>query len=140
MTQITKQQFEVQLKQIFRMLLEAKTNEEIAKDLQISVRTVQRYKQRLEKRYGDFQHKKTDNTIFLECHLFKNRLMALYQIAEEKARNPATNGADTAKILEVAANLAIDVLKVETEGIKAVKEGLVSIEEAKKISLIGSSN
>ena len=37
---IKKQKYEAQLQQIFRMLLENKTQEEIAKELNISTRTV----------------------------------------------------------------------------------------------------
>ncbi|MGE5635114.1 MAG: LuxR C-terminal-related transcriptional regulator [Deltaproteobacteria bacterium] len=36
-------------------MLDGKTDEEIAKDLNISTRSVQRYKRRLESRYGAFQ-------------------------------------------------------------------------------------
>ncbi len=71
MAQITKQQYEAQLQHIFRQLLDGKTDEEIAKDLNISVRSVQRYKRRLESRYGAFQAAKTDSTLFLECIAFQ---------------------------------------------------------------------
>lgn len=37
------------------------------------------------------------------------------------------------KIAEIASNIAIDVLKMESEGIKAVKEGLGRITEAAKV-------
>ena len=52
---INKHQLELQLQQIFRMMLENKTQEEIAYELNINVRTVQRYYQRIDKRYGDIQ-------------------------------------------------------------------------------------
>ena len=127
MAQITKSQYEAQLQHIFRLLLDGKTDEEIAKDLNISVRSVQRYKRRLESRYGAFQAAKTDSTLFLECSLFKNRLLKMYRILEQKALDPKTSGMETAKCCDVAASLAIDILRLEAEGIKAVKNGLVSI-------------
>jgi hypothetical protein len=130
MAQITKQQYEAQLQQIFRLLLENKTQEEIAHELNISVRSVQRYKRRLESRYGAFQVAKTDSTLFLECSLFKNRLLKMYKILEQKALDPKTSGSETAKCCEVAFSIAIDVLRLEAEGIKAVKNGLVSIASA----------
>src|SRR5215210_875603 len=100
MAQITRQQYELQLQHIFRLLLEAKTEEEIAKDLQISVRTVQRYKQRLDKRYGEAHPQKTDDTLFLECQLFKNRMLNLYKILESKASDLKVSGTETAKCCE----------------------------------------
>ena len=124
---INNQQYEAQLQQIFRLLLENKTQDEIAHELNISTRTVARYCQRIEKRYGQIQRQKTDDTMFLECNLLKNRLLTLYQILENKASDLKTSGNECAKCCEVAANIAIDVVKMESEGIRAVKElGLVA--------------
>jgi hypothetical protein len=119
---INQQQLEAQLQQIFRLLLENKTQEEIATELHISTRTVARYYQRIEKRYGEIQRQKTDDTLFLESQLFKNRLLTLYKILENKATDLKTSGAEAAKCCEVAANIAIDVIKAESEGLRAVTE------------------
>ena len=80
------------------------------------------------------QRLKTINTIFLEAQLFKNRMVHLYKNIREKIKDPKVNGNECAKCCEVAANIAIDVLKMESEGIKAVKEGLGRITEAAKVS------
>ena len=123
---IAKQQYEAQLQQIFLMLLENKTNEQIASELKISIRTVQNYKRRLEQRYGHIWRQKTNNTLFLECNLFKNRMLKLYKALENQViSDNKTSGVEKAKCAEIAANIAIDVLKMESEGIKAVK-GLVA--------------
>ena len=124
MAQITRQQYEVHLQHIFRLLLEAKTEEEIAKDLQISVRTVQRYKQRLDKRYGEVQRQKTDDTLFTECSLFKNCMLKLYKALENKVLDDETSGSETAKCCEVAADIANSILRLESEGLKVVREML----------------
>jgi hypothetical protein len=128
---ISKQQYEAQLQHIFRLLLDNKTQEEIAQELNISTRTVARYTQRIDKRYGEMQRQKTFDTIFLESHLFKNRMLNLYKILEKKAQDPKVNGSECAKCCEVASNIAIDVLKMESEGIKAVKKGLDLMAEVK---------
>ena len=72
---ISKQQYEAQLQQIFRLLLENKSQEEIARELNISTRTVARYAQRIDNRYDEVQRQKTDDTLFLECSLFKHALL-----------------------------------------------------------------
>lgn len=133
---IEKQLYERQMQLIFRMLLENKTNEQIVSELKISVRTVQNYKQRIDKRYGDFQRSKTDNTLFMECQLFKNRMLTLYKSLEETVISDKSSGTEKAKCAEIAANIAIDVLKLESESIKAVKE-LMSVEK-KKITLFNN--
>jgi hypothetical protein len=66
----------------------------------------------------------------LEAQLFKNRLLHLYQILERKAEDPKVNGNEWAKCCEVAANVAVEVLKMESEGIKAVKQGRGLMAEA----------
>jgi hypothetical protein len=119
---INKQQFEAQLQQIFRLLFENKTQEQIAHELNISTRTVARYTQRIDKRYGEIQRQKTDNTLFLECYLFKNRMLNLYKALETKMRDNKTSGVEIARLADVAASIAQNVLKLESEGIRAIKE------------------
>ena len=137
---INKNQYEAQLQQIFRLLLENKTQEEIAHELNISTRTVARYSQRIDKRYGEVQRQKTDDTLFMECQLFKNRMLTLYKILEDKASDLKVSGTETAKCCEVAANICIDVLKMESEGIKAVKDlGLTASSLANKNNSTTSS-
>ena len=129
------------MQQIFRLLLENKSQEEIARELHISTRTIARYSQRLDKRYGQMQRQKTDDTIFTECQLFKNRMLSLYKGLEDVLTSKDRNisGSECAKCAGVAANIAIDVLKVEAEGIKAVKE-LVAKKNAPLNNLLRSSN
>jgi hypothetical protein len=127
---ISKQQFEAQLQQIFRLLLENKTQEEIAHELNISTRTVARYSQRIDQRYDEIQRQKNDDTLFLECHLFKNRMLNLYKALENKVCDDKSSGTDKAKCAEIAADIAINVLKIESEGIKAVKDALIAEKEA----------
>jgi hypothetical protein len=103
-------------------LLENKTQEEIAHELNISTRTVARYSQRIDQRYGEVQRQKNDDTLFLECHLFKNRMLNLYKALENKVRDDKTSGVEKARCAEIAANIALDVLKLESEGIRAVKD------------------
>ncbi|HET7642169.1 MAG TPA: LuxR C-terminal-related transcriptional regulator [Nitrososphaeraceae archaeon] len=140
---ISKQQFEAQLQQILRLLFENKTQEQIAHELNISTRTVARYCQRIDKRYGEVQRQKNDDTLFLEYHLFKNRMLNLYKALENKVRDDKTSGAEIAKCADIAADIAIEILKMESEGIKAVKELLGAEKEtARRLSqsTISSSN
>ena len=137
---ISKQQYELQLQQIFRLLLDNKTQEEIARELNISTRTVARYFSRIEKRYGEMQRQKTYNTLFTEAQLFKHRMLNLYKALENSVLSDKTSGTDKAKCAEIAANIAIDVLKMESEGIhKAVKDALIAEKEATRRRSLSSS-
>ncbi|HSF51074.1 MAG TPA: HTH domain-containing protein [Nitrososphaeraceae archaeon] len=130
---ILKPKLELYLQQIFRMLLESKTEETIAKELGVSTRSIQRYKVILDKRYGSIWKQKTNDTLFLECNLFKNRMLKLYKALEDEVTSDKTTAAEKAKCAEVAANITIDVLKMESEGIKAVKELVAKNTQGKNI-------
>jgi hypothetical protein len=77
------------------MLLENKTNEQIASELKISVRSVQNYNRKLEQRYMAYQNQNTDDTMFLECNLLKNRLLTLYNALQTQVTS------DLIKLLEL---------------------------------------
>ena len=62
-------------------------------------------------------------------------MVHLYKILEKKAEDPKVNGNECAKCCEVAANIAIDVLKMESEGIKVVvKDALIAEKEGTRRS------
>lgn len=58
--------FERRLEYIFQKLLQGQTNEDIASDLKITIRSVQNYKSKLESRYMQYQKQKNENTLALE--------------------------------------------------------------------------
>ena len=58
----------------------------------------------------------------MECNLLKNSLLTVYKALETQVISDKTSGTEKAKCAEVAANIAIDVLKMESEGIRAVTE------------------
>ena len=66
-------------------------------------------------------------------------MLQLYNILEKKAQDPKVNGNECAKCCEVASNIAVDVLKMESEGIKAVKEGLGLMADAKAAKVATTS-
>ena len=78
---------------------------------------------RLETRLMEYQCKKTDNTIFIGSQLLKNRMLTLYKALEKQVTSDKASGTEKAKCAEIATNIAIDVLKRESECIKAVKQG-----------------
>jgi hypothetical protein len=119
---ILKSKLELYLQQIFRMMLESKTEEDIAKEIGVSTRSIQRYKVILDQRYGSIWKQKTNDTLFLECNLFKNRMLKLYKALEDVVTSDRTSGTDKAKCAEVAANIATNILKLESEEIKAIKQ------------------
>ena len=73
-------------------------------------------------RYGTIWKQKTKYTLFLECKLFKHRMLKLYKALEDQFVSDKPTAIEKCECAEIAANIAIDVMKMESEGIKAVHE------------------
>ena len=69
----------------------------------------------------------------MECQLFKNRILTLYKSLEATIMYDKASGTEKAKCAEIAANIAIDVLKIESEDIKAIKELAIKNVQGKNI-------
>ena len=130
----TKQKMEYELTEIYKRLCNGESDFQIMIALCLQERNYYKYKKRLEERLIEYQHKKADNTIFMESQLFKNRMLTLYKALENQIiSDNKTSGIEKAKCAEIAANIAIIVLKMESEGIKAVKELVAKNVQGKNI-------
>ena len=130
----TKQKMEYELAEIYKRLCNGETDFQIMASLCLQERNYYKYKKRLEIRLMEYQYKKTDNSIFMQSHLFKNRMLTLYKALENQViSDNKTSGVEKAKCAEIAANIAIDVLKMESKGIKTVKELVAKKVQGKNI-------
>jgi hypothetical protein len=137
----TKQKMEYELDEIFRRLCKGESDFQIMTTLNLQERNYYKYKKRLEARLMEYQIRKTDNTLFLECHLFKNRMLTLYKALETKMLDSKTSGVEIARCADVAASIAHNLLKLESEGIRAVKElGLAEKAIAKKNNNVNNNH
>lgn len=129
---IDSQLFEQRMNLIFTRLIEGKSNEEIATELKIGIRTVQDYKTRLHKRYSNYQRQKSHDTWFFELELFKLRLLTLYKGLEAKVLDPKTNAVDATRAAEFASNLAVNIPNIESLGIvELMKKNKEAIKQIK---------
>ena len=125
--------YERRLEKIFDMLLLGMTNEEIANHLQITIRSVNNYKKKLESRYMQYQKQKNENTWALEFAILKNRLLVLYRNLNQKITDNRTSAGDAARVADVALKIALNIIDMENKGIGAIQEmvKLANHEEAK---------
>ena len=124
---------EYELTEIYKRLCDGETDFLIMTTLCLQERNYYKYKQRLESRLMAYQLKKTDDTIYLESQFFKSRLLTLYKALEDQVISYNTSGVEKAKCAEIASNIAIDILKMESEGIKAVNELVAKKVQGKNI-------
>jgi len=118
----TKQKMDYELTEIYKRLCDGETDFQIMTTLCLQERNYYKYKKRLEARLMEYQIKKTDDTIYLESQFFKNRMLTLYKALENQVTSDKTPGTDKAKCAEVASEIALDLLRLESENIKAIRE------------------
>jgi DNA-binding Lrp family transcriptional regulator len=131
-----KQLFEKRLDLIFQLLTKGQTNEEIAEQLGISIRSVQYQKRKLEERYTKYQQQKNHDTFWLELSLLKNRLLTLYRNLDRKITDSKTGASDAARAADVAMRIVIEIYNAENRGIINIHElAKVTRDEETKVKL-----
>jgi hypothetical protein len=113
---------EYELAEIYKRLCNGETDLQIMTKLCLHERNYYNYKKRLQIQLMEYQRKNTNNTIFIESNFFKNRMLNLYKALEDQITSDETSGTDKAKCAEIAASIALDVLKMESQGIRFVTE------------------
>ena len=115
---------EYELLEIYRRLCNGESDFQIMTTLCLQERNYYKYKKRLEMRIMEFQRKKTFDKIFIESQLFKNRMLTLYKALENQviSTDNKISGTEKARCAEIGASIALGVLKMESEGVKAVKD------------------
>ena len=128
-THKTKALLDLQLTKMFELMVQGFTDLELMKTLQITERTFYRYKKKLYKKYGDLQRSKTEETIMLQQEVLFERLLSLFKQVELKIvqDRQIMRGDDLAALTETARNLAVDLLKLETEGFRSTNIKLTQI-------------
>ena len=71
----------------------------------------------------EYQRKKTNDTIFMESQFFKNRMLTLYKELENQVLSDK-NFSELIKqsVLEIASEIALDILRLEAESVKAIRD------------------
>jgi hypothetical protein len=113
---------EYELTEIYRRLCNEDSDFQIMTTLNLQERNYYKYKKKLETRIMEYQLKKTDDTIFTECQFFKSRMLTLYKALENQVTSDKTSGTDKAKCAEIASEIALEILRLESENVKAIHD------------------
>lgn len=90
-------------------------------DLGIKERTFYYYKEKLYQQSAEIQaNKKTEQILAFEMQILKDRLTRLYRQLEQRASSTNTKASDLVEITTVACNIATDIFKLESEGLRAL--------------------
>ena len=71
----------------------------------------------------EYQCKKTEDTIFMESQLFKNRMLTLYKALENQVLSDnKTSGVEKSWCATIACDVALGILRLEAESVKAIRD------------------
>lgn len=127
-----------QLEEIVKQINAGYTDLEIMKNLNVKRQTFYDYKQKIFKIYGDLAAKKTEATLEFEADLLKDRLTRIFRSLELGLTDQSTNLGDRAVASEVAGWLAMSILKLEFEGLRARQARAIRVNEQKAARYLGT--
>ena len=106
------------------------TDSDIMRDLGLKRHTYYNYKRRVIQEFGAAARKKSEDVIEFEAEVLKDRYIRLYRNLELRISNPSEKLYDVTLGSEIAAVIATNILRLETEGLRARQgRGLVRIED-----------
>ena len=118
----TRREINLELQILERLMYQGYTDHEAMHHLNLRYSTYWRYKAKLHKRVAQAESKKAQAALFHEKNVLKARLVRLQRAMEERATDKRTPPSAAAYCAEVAAELGINVFRLEWEGARALTE------------------
>lgn len=115
-------QIEGILKEIYQRLVTGQNDRDIMRALLLSERNYYKYKQKLSKKIEKYQFEKCDSTIWLEVQTLKDRMSRLYSVVSDRVSDPRIKTSDISNLAFAAQSIAINILKLESASITAIKQ------------------
>ncbi len=110
------------LEELAKKLAQGYSDKEIMQELNLNRRTFYRYKAKVFKLWGDIAARRSGQSLEFQAQVLADRFSRLYRGLEQNitnANNKSTRLRDKATAAHVAADLAIQLFKLEVEGIRA---------------------
>ena len=101
----------------------------------LSERNYYKYKQKLASKLEERQKEKSETDVWLQVETLKNRMSELYSVLAEKIRDPYTKTSDLSNLASTAESIAINILKLESASITAIKQSNIILENHIKTQL-----
>ena len=117
-----KTRIEGQLIEIYHRIVAGQKDRDIMRALLLSERNYYKYKQKLAKKLEKNQQERYDSAIWLEVQTLKDRMSQLYSVVSERVNDPRTKTSDLPHLASTAESIAINILKLESASITAIKQ------------------
>ena len=115
--------------------VENKVNKDIMHALLLSERNYYKYKKKISLHIEEIQKERTDSAIWLEVQTLKDRMSNLYFALYERIQHPHTKTSDLPNLTSTAESIAINILKLESASIAAIKQSNILLENHIKTQL-----
>jgi hypothetical protein len=96
--------------------------------LLLSERNYYKYKKKLSSKVEERQKENMESTIWLEVQTMKDRMSQLYSVLAKKIRDPYTKTSELPNLAATAESIAINILKLESASITAIKQSNMLLE------------
>ena len=103
-------------------LVKGEKDKDIMRALLLSERNYYKYKQKISLHLEEIQKERTDSAIWLEVQTLKDRMFHIYSVLAERIRDPYTKTSDLPHLASTAESIAINILKLESSSITAIKQ------------------
>jgi seryl-tRNA synthetase len=110
------------MQEMYHRLVKGERDKDIMRTLLLSERNYYKYKKKLSKKLEERQKERMDSEIWLEVQTLKDRMSQLYSVLVEKVKDPYTKTSELPNLAATAESIAINILKLESASITAVKQ------------------
>ena len=119
-------------------LVKGEKDKDIMRTLLLSERNYYKYKKKISVHLEEIQKERTDSAIWLEVQTLKDRMSQIYSVLAERIKDPYTKTSDLSQLASTAESIAINILKLESLSISAIKKSNIILENHIKTQLPSS--
>ena len=119
-------------------LVKGEKDKDIMRAVLLSERNYYKYKQKISVHLEEIQKERTDSAIWLEVQTLKDRMSHIYSVLPERIKDPYTKTSDLSQLASTAESIAINILKLESLSISAIKKSNIILENHIKTQLPSS--
>ena len=108
--------------EIQHRLIKGEKDKDIMRIVLLSERNYYKYKKKISLHLEEIQKERIDSAIQLEVQILKDRMSQLYSVLSERVRDPYTKTSELPNLAATAESIAINILKLESASITAIKQ------------------
>ena len=114
--------------EIQHRLIKGEKDKDIMRTVLLSERNYYKYKKKIALHLEEIQKERTDSAIWLEIQTLKDRMSNLYFALYERIHHPHTKTSELPNLAATAESIAINILKLESASITAIKQSNILLE------------